>query len=67
MEAPARIKAENKRKKERPTKMGEGDAQIALEEKGAVRRKRPERKDWVERKGRGKTNCLPPSILRPGD
>lgn len=41
--------------------MGEGDAQIALEEKGAGRRIRPERKGWVERKGkgRGKTNCLP--------
>lgn len=42
--------------------MGAGDAQIALEEKGAVRRKRPERKGWVERKGRegGKQTASPP-------
>lgn len=69
MDAPPRIKAENQRRGEmRKTKahqmwLGEGDAQIALEVKGEVRKKRPEREEGLggeEGEGGGKTNCLPP-------
>lgn len=49
-------------KKAHKIRLGEGTAQIALEEKSEGKGQR-QRKGWVDRKGREgvKTNCSPPS------